>query len=108
VYDDFTSSFESLLDKDCSFSIHHQNIQNLAVEIFKTLRGISDHEMLDDLFEINNNNLRSKGNLRIPSINTVYKIKNSLRYFGAIIWNSIPSDIRNSESLTLFKSQIKK
>ena len=33
VYNDTVSSFENLLIKDKSFTIHHQNIQSLAIEI---------------------------------------------------------------------------
>ena len=35
VYRDYTSSFETLLEKSGSVSIHHRNIQQLAIEIFK-------------------------------------------------------------------------
>ena len=33
VYDDYSSSFETLLDRDSSFTIHHQNIQSMLIEI---------------------------------------------------------------------------
>ena len=41
VYSDFKSSFEGLLMKDNSFSIHERNIQSLAIEIYKFLNGLS-------------------------------------------------------------------
>ena len=37
VYGDYESSFETLLDKDGSFLIHHQNIQRFAIEIYKMI-----------------------------------------------------------------------
>ena len=35
VYNDFSSSFSELLEKDKSVTIHHCNLQTLAYEIFK-------------------------------------------------------------------------
>ena len=40
-HSDFKSSFQDLLMKDNSFSIHERNIQILAIEIYKFLNGLS-------------------------------------------------------------------
>ena len=49
VYNDNISGFDELLVKDGSVSIHHQNLQKLAVEMFKVSRGLSP-EILNELF----------------------------------------------------------
>ena len=36
-YSDYKSSFNAFLEKDGSFSIHHRNIENLAILIYKFL-----------------------------------------------------------------------
>ena len=36
VYKDSISSFHELLQKDHSFTIHHRNIQSLAIKLYKT------------------------------------------------------------------------
>ena len=41
----------------------------------------------------------------IPPVNSVLKWKNSLRYFGSVVWNSPQNDIRNTETVG-FKSKI--
>ena len=41
VYSNFKPSFEGLLMKGNSFSIHERNIQSLAIEIYKFLNGLS-------------------------------------------------------------------
>ena len=35
IYKDNVSTFEELIEKDGSHSIHHKNIQSLAIELFK-------------------------------------------------------------------------
>ena len=98
VYDDYRSTFEELLEKDNSFSVHHYNIQTLCVELYKVYSNISQ-TVFSDLFIRNhiNYNLRSKSDFVIPQIKTVYNGTNSLRYFGPIIWNLIPKEIKYSD-----------
>ena len=42
VYIDYNSSFEQLLAKDNSVSVHHRNIQKLAIEIYKVQNNLSN------------------------------------------------------------------
>ena len=51
---------------------------------------------------------RLEQELIIPKVSTALKRKNSLRYFVATIWNSIPSDIRNTKTYNGSYSKIKK
>ena len=51
VYRDHTSSFETLLLKSVSISIHHRNIQLLATEIFKTLNNLSP-SIMSEIFKL--------------------------------------------------------
>ena len=41
VYDNYGSSFENLLNKDKSVTIHRCNLQQLAIEIFKVKIGVA-------------------------------------------------------------------
>ena len=41
VYSDKQSSFEELLEKEGSVSIHQRNLQVLATEMYKVRKGIS-------------------------------------------------------------------
>ena len=54
-----------------------------------------------------NYNLYSKSRLTVSSINTVFKGQNSMSYFGSVIWNSIPAELRETNSFQVFKSEIK-
>ena len=52
IYDDYISSFEELLSKDGTFTIHEQNIQNVAIEMFKALNDLSTPDF-SELFQLN-------------------------------------------------------
>ena len=41
TYQDHTSTFQELLNKENSVSIHHRNLQVLVTEMFKIHRGMS-------------------------------------------------------------------
>ena len=100
VYDGDVSTFDQLLATDKSFCIHHQNIQRLLTEIYKALHDISGNS-LKELFVKREStiSLRSMPEIVIPSVNSLLKGKNSLRYFGSVIWNSFPTEIREDHSI---------
>ena len=49
IYNDRISSFQDLLDKDNSFTVHHFNIQSLAIEMIKVINNIAA-TIIGDLF----------------------------------------------------------
>ena len=95
VCDDHVSTFDQLLAMDKYFCVHYQKIQRLLIEIYKALDDIFGNS-LKELFVKREStiNLRSKPELVIPSVNSFLKGTNSLRYFGSVIWNSLPIEIR--------------
>ena len=110
IHNDHISSFKELLSKDGTFTIHEQNIQNLAIEMFKALNDLSTPDF-SELFQLNESlyGLRSNGpqKLCIPNINSVRFGKGSIQYFGSVIWNSLPAKIRNAKTLSSFQKKIK-
>ena len=109
VYLDDTSSFEELLKKDNSFSIHQRNIQSMAIEMYKTKNNLGPN-LLNNIFNLNGNirgGLRTNSDFLRPRVNTVHFGKDSLRYFGSVIWDKVPIQIKNSVNLSSFKSKIR-
>ena len=62
VYSDQSSTFEELLERDKTFSIHHKNIPSLAIEIYKFVNDLSP-DIMDNVFHLKENNRYSLRNL---------------------------------------------
>ena len=107
VYDEYESSFDDLLNKNKSFSIHHQNIQKLVMEVYKSLNKSSPDNYFDSLFTLKQRQDPLQNDLLVPSVKTVTKGKDSAKYLGAVIWNSIPSAIRQQDLLEKSRDLIK-
>ena len=108
VYRDYTSSFESLLEKSNSVTIHIKNIQALATEIFKSQNNLSPLFM-SDLFKPKETKyyLRSK-NCIVPNApcTSTYGL-NCVSHLAPKIWNLIPQNIKRCKNLNNFKRLIK-
>ena len=74
TYQDNTSTFQELLNKDNSVSIHHRNLQVLATAVFKIHRGLSP-EILRELFVTKTclYNLHRNDNFEILQVHYVYQ-----------------------------------
>ena len=109
VYQDYNSTFNEMLLKDGSVTIHHRNIQLLAIELFKHNKGLSP-TIMNSVFQnrdYNGPHLRSQTDYQMPKINTVAFGENSLRYLAPKIWNMLPKNIKHLETLNEFKNAIK-
>ena len=78
--------------------------------MFKALNDILTPDF-SEIFQLNESlyGLRSNGSQKpcIPNINSARFGKDSIRYFGPVIWNSIPAEIRNANTLSSFKKEIR-
>ena len=108
IYSDKQSSFQALLEKDGSVSIHNRNLQFLATEMYKVKNNLSV-SILTDLFKQRNEvyNLRNNNLFTIPAVRTVFHGSESISFLGPKIWTILPDDIKNAKSLGDFKSKIK-
>ena len=101
------ASFEDLLIKDSSWTIHENNIHTLLIEIFKSLNHISPPIMQFFDLNITPYNLRNNNLLRLPKANASQYGTEALCFEESIIWNTVPNRYKNLNSLDKFKQQIK-
>ena len=109
VYNDKESNFNEILVKDCSVSIHHQNLQKLAVKIFKVSRGLSP-EIVNKLFQFREQipyELRQRCQFQILWVHSVFSGTESLKFLGPKVWALVPNEMKQLESLGKFRNAIK-
>ena len=98
---DRKSSFEELLRKDNTVSIHHRSLQLLATEIVK-MKNNTASKILNEIFK----NRASSYSLRWQ-VHSIYYGTESLSFLGPKIWELVPEDKKQSESLGILKIKIK-
>ena len=102
------SDFEKLLNKDNSVSIHCNNIHALTIELHK-IANMSPKTM-SEVFKLIDTpcyNLRHTWQFSIDPIHSVYNGTESASYLGPKIWEQIPAEIKNKESLLGLKEKSK-
>ena len=108
VYQDINLSFQELLDLDNSMTIHHKNIQKLAIEMYKIKNKLSPIPMMD-IFKnhVNTYDLRNKKCWEIGKVRTVAYGTETIRSSGPKTWDMVPRHIKDSKTLAEFKSKIR-
>ena len=108
AYKDDNSSFQELLDKDNSVTIHHKNLQRLAVEMYKVKNHLSPL-LMQALFteKINQYDLRNKRSWVSDNIRTVNYGTETIRNMGPKTWDLVPIQIQESNSLLEFKQRVR-
>jgi len=108
VYEDYQSSFQQLLDKDKSVTIHQRNLRILAFEIYKTKNNLSPN-IMNEIFKWKQPHycLRNNDSLLSRNVKSVLYGTESITALAPKIWNLLPADIKNSQSSHQFKEKIR-
>ena len=108
VYKNDDLTFQNLLEKDNSMTVHDRNLQKLCVEMFKVKHGMSPPPV-QELFKakVNSHNLRHNKEWEVPKVRTVNNGTESIRYRGPMTWELLPVHIKQAYTLEEFKRKVK-
>ena len=109
TYQDRNSSFSELLNLVKSVSIHYRNIKYFLTEIYK-IKMRPSPPIMSVIFSLSKNSsysLRCGATVNRRNIRTSKFGFETVSTIGAILWIYLPTELKNAESLNIFKSKIK-
>ena len=105
VYNENNTTFDELLKRDGSVTVHERNIQALAIELY--CNGISP-DILNEIFQLKESSIYcSKFPFKTRNVRSVAYGTETLSFMGPKIWDLIPNEIKQAKSLKEFKNNIK-
>ena len=100
-------SFDELLDIEYSVLIRQRNLQLPMIEINKTKNNLNSSFMENFFVEKRStSNLRNTG-LMVPEANTTAQKIETIRHIRSKLWQSLPSEVKESRNLPVFRKRIK-
>ena len=108
LHTDFSLPFAVLLTRADEQKVHIKNLQKLMLQIYKC-QSEENPSFMWKFFEKRDvkYKLRTKILLQTPNLITNTIGANSLISRGAHLWNTLPDDIKNVNSSTIFRRNIK-
>ena len=109
IHNDHVSTFQDILEITKEKTIHQNNLECLAKEIFKFFNGLS-LAIMNGAFMIRNNNynLRTFQCLYSANKRTVKSGTETITYREPQIWNLVSEKTKNASSFDIFKKEIGK
>ena len=108
LHNDYDSSLDKLLKRNDTVAIHIKNLQNLMLEIYKSMNHLNPsyiwhlHERKETQYD-----LRTKHLCKLPITNTIKFGMESLSFRGSLLWNSLNDEIKELPTVASFKTKIK-
>ena len=102
------SSYDELLSMTNESTIHQNNLQQLAVQIFKFLHHLSP-QIMENLFNVreNRHNIRNFIPFHVSNKKTIMYGIDTVSHISSKIWELIPDKIKAAPNLQTFKEKIK-
>ena len=103
LYKEHESSFEAFLTRNGNNSIHVNNLQQLMIEIFKSMNPTllwEFHERKHVTY-----NLRIQSLCKLPSGKTMNFGLDSISFRGILLWNTLDDGIKREKTLACFQKR---
>ena len=109
LYNDYSISYEGLLEKAGKVKMNAYRLRNLCVEIYKTINKLNPESMNNSKVKEKKRVVREQYKLRLetPEWNQVTFGAKSLKVYESKVWNSLPTHSKTSENLIEFKNLMK-
>ena len=105
---DVTNSYEEMLQKLGKCTMEQDRLKKLCIEIYKTLHDLNAPYMKSLFYKsLNRTSKRLKHNINVAKHNQANFGTKSLRVLGPKLWNNLPENIKNADSLATFKKFMK-
>ncbi len=109
VLNDFNNTYSNLLHIASKRTLYLARLRILSIEIFKTLNNMSPIYMKDVFIQKEVIYGLRDVNLRVqPKFKTLTYGHNTIKYQGSKLWNNLPNDLKQMNSLSSFKCEIQK
>ena len=108
LYNTYGKSYNELLILNRGISIHQKHLHFLATEVYKSVNNLNPQFMWN-YFNISSlpYELRKGNKENLPETGTCRYGINSLLFRGALLWNNLPRNVKESHSVAEFKEKIK-
>ena len=108
VYNTYKKSYNELLILNRDISIHQKHLHFLAKEVYKSVNNLNPQFMWN-CFNISYlpYELRKGNKVNLPETRTCRYGINSLLFCGALLWNNLTRNVKESHSVAEFKGKIK-
>ena len=103
----FSSEITDVFVVRCFARSYKRRLASIMYQVFNNSLPDQLTSLLGTRYNDNNYKLRRSNDFSLIRYNSLLG-RNSVRYRGPIIWNSIPRNIRNAASLQLFKATLKR
>ena len=103
---DYNSDYKDLLEITKNSTMGIKRLRTLALEVFKTVNNLNP-DFMKDIFYLSPYQTHKKYDIFVHSRNTASFGDISLRALGPHVWNSLPENIKSTDTISVFKNFIK-